>query len=209
VALVLIAGQEPDYGVAAGPGHLTVKLTPAGQRAARAVALARLDLPTAGWTGGFQKSSVTTLSCAGFRPKQSDLVVNGHAETAFTNKIVSFGSEVTVYALPAMVQLDWKRSMRPGLSACVRSTVEKNLPGNARVVSVGRLGFPKAASLTRAYRVVVEVRQASGPIRINVDVIFVARGRTEVAFTTTALPSAFMARVELGLARAMVSRIAD
>ena len=76
----------------------TVKLRAADQAQAEAALLRQSDFG-AGWRGG--KTATTDLmgpSCPGFDPKESDLVVSGHAEAGFTfsRSIVQFEQAVVV-----------------------------------------------------------------------------------------------------------------
>jgi hypothetical protein len=72
-----------------------VHLTAAGQAAARAVVVRRGDLGTAGqWTGGARKPDLSsTMPCAGYQPKQSDLVLIGAAKTVWKSTGIQFDSE--------------------------------------------------------------------------------------------------------------------
>src|SRR5262245_48370843 len=62
-----------------------VSFTASDLAAARAAVLHRADLGTAGgWTGGAKKPNLkTTLSCPGYAPKQSDLILTGAAEADY------------------------------------------------------------------------------------------------------------------------------
>ena len=133
-----------------------IHLTAAGQKAARAAVMQRADLGDAtGWTGGAKKPDLSPgTGCANFDPKQSDLVLIGAAETVFKHTGVEFDSEAQVLQTPAMVRLDWQRTvLSPQVLPCVRTNIQKHLAASERLVSVGRLAFPAVAPYTRAYRV--------------------------------------------------------
>ena len=190
-----------------------IRLTAAGQSAAKAAVLTRADLGTAtGWTGGAKKPDLSTTSpCKGFDPKQSDLTVNGAAETSFKHPSgLQFDSEAQVLATAHMVALDWQRTaMAPQIVPCLRSGIEKSVGSSGRVVSVKRIGFPKIATYATAFRTLIDVTSGATTVRVMADVVLVGRGRTEITLTTTAPYSAIgtIAPAELRLARILVARI--
>jgi hypothetical protein len=188
-----------------------IQLTAAGQKAARAAVMQRADLGGAtGWTGGAKKPDLSSgTGCANFQPKQSDLVLIGAAETVFKHPGVEFDSEAQVLETPAMVRLDWQRTvLAPQVLPCLRSNLEKHLTASEHLVSAGRLAFPVISGYTRAYRTVVEVKAAAGTTRVFVDLLLIGRGSTEITLTTTApLVAATAVRAaELRLARILVAR---
>jgi hypothetical protein len=72
---------------AASRDHEKIGLTAEGQRDAKAATLTIHDFtPGLGFKGGAVKSDPDSqITCAGFHPKQSDLVENGDAMTSFGN----------------------------------------------------------------------------------------------------------------------------
>ncbi len=205
VAALLLAG-------AAAADKEQIRLTAAGQKAARAAVMQRADLGgAAGWTGGAKKPDLSPgTGCANFRPKQSDLVLIGAAETVFKHPGVEFDSEAQVLQTPAMVRLDWQRTvLAPQVLPCLRSNLKKHLGASERLVSVGRIAFPAVAPYTRAYRTTIDVTTAAGTTRVFVDLVLLGRGSTELTLTTTApLVAAPAVRgAELRLARLLVSRV--
>ena len=189
-----------------------IHLTGAGQAVARAAVMHRADLGAAsGWTGGSKKPNLSSgTGCANFKPKQSDLVLIGAAETVFKHPGVEFDSEAQVLKTPAMVRLDWQRTvLAPQVTPCLRANLEKQLTRAERLVSVRRIAFPAVAPYTRAYRATVDVKSASGTARVFVDLVVLGRGNVELTLTTTApLVAAPAVRgAELRLARALVARV--
>ncbi len=189
-----------------------VRLTAAGQAEARAAVLQRGDLGTGtGWTGGPKKPDLSPgPSCASYHPTQSDLVLVGAAETTWSNVGLRFDHEVEVLQTPEMVRLDWQRTvLDPKALPCLRSGLAKQLGASARLVSLGRVPFPRVATYTRAYRALLDVKTTSATVLVMVDVLLVGRGRTETTLTTTA-PAASAAQVaaaEVRLAKLLVPRI--
>ena len=199
-------------GVAAAD-EARIQLSAAGQSAARAIVLKQADLGGAsGWTGRTAKPDLSqTLECPNFRPKQSDLVLIGAAESTWKNTALQFRSVAQVLQTPDMVRLDWQRSvLNPRALPCVRSTLVKGLGSSARLVSFRRIAFPQIADGTRAYRALADVKTEGGPVRVLYDIVLVAEGRTEITLTATA-PAAIarvIAAAEVRLARVLASRAA-
>ena len=190
-----------------------IHLSAAGQKAARAAVMQRADLGGAtGWTGGAKKPDLSGgTGCANFQPKQSDLVLIGAAETVFKHPGIEFDSEAQVLETPAMVRLDWQRTvLAPQVLPCLRTNLAKHLTAAEHLVSVGRIAFPAISAYTRAYRTIVEVKAAAGTARVFVDLVLVGRGSTEITLTTTApLVAATAVRAaELRLAKILVARAA-
>ena len=188
-----------------------IHLTAAGQKAARAAVMQRADLGNAsGWTGGAKKPDLSPgTGCANFDPKQSDLVLIGAAETVFKHTGVEFDSEAQVLQAPAMVRLDWQRTvLSPQVLPCTRTNIQKHLAASERLVSVGRLAFPAVAPYSRAFRVIVAVTSGSTTARIFVDLVLLGRGSTEITLTTTAplLAEPAVRAAEVRLARSLVAR---
>jgi hypothetical protein len=169
-----------------------IHLTAADQAFARATVLKKADLGTVGtWTGGSVKPDLGSVPpCASFKPKQSDLVLTGAAETKFKQPGIEFDSEAQVLRTAQMVKLDWQRTViAPGLLPCLRTVLAKSSGPTTTVVSVRRIAFPHVSQYAAAIRVLLDVKVASStvPVRAFVDVVFVGHGRTEISLTTTAL----------------------
>jgi hypothetical protein len=191
-----------------------IHLTKAGQAAARAAVLRRADLGTApGWTGGARKPDLSsTPPCPGFRPKQSDLVVNGAAETVFKQPAIQFDSEAQVLQTAHMVKLDWQRTVvAPQILPCLRSAAAKAAGTSAHVVSIRRMAFPRVATYTNAVRILLDVQTSASttPVKVFVDLVLVGRGRTEITLTTTAplLANTAVRAAEVRLARLLAGRV--
>lgn len=201
--------------VAPGAGavdHEKVRLTPAGQAAARAPGLKRTDLPKeSGWTGGPKKPDLASnISCGKWSPKQSDLVLNGASDALFKHSGLQLESQVDVLATPKMVQLDWQRTVTsPRALGCLRSILSKPGSKKATFISFKPLALPRIALFTAAWRVIFDIKGSSGVVRVMTDIILVGRGRTEVSLTTTALLASAptVAPLELQLAARLTARI--
>jgi V8-like Glu-specific endopeptidase len=214
VALATIVALAAAASAAAGVADKEkIQLTAAGQAAAKAAVLTRADLgTTTGWTGGAKRPDLSsTMPCKGFDPKQSDLTLNGAAETSYKHPAgLQFDSEAQVLATPRMVALDWQRTaLAPQILPCLREGIVKSLGSTGRVVSIKRIAFPKIATYATAFRTLIDVTSGATTIRVMADVVLVGRGRTEITLTTTAPYSAVgtIAPAELRLARILVARI--
>jgi hypothetical protein len=208
------AGVAASVAVASIADKEQIHLTNAGQAAARAAVLTKADLGTApGWTGGAKKPDLSsTPPCPGFKPKQSDLVVNGAAETVFKQPAIQFDSEAQVLQTAHMVKLDWQRTViAPQILPCLRIAVAKSAGTSAHVTSIRRTAFPRVATFTSAIRILLDVKTSGSttPVTVFVDVVLVGRGRTEITLTTTAplLASTAVRAAEIRLARILAARV--
>jgi hypothetical protein len=197
--------------VAAVADKEQIHYTAAGQAAARAAVLTRADLGASGsWTGGHKKVDVSSGPlCAGFDPKQSDLVLNGASHTEFTQPGIDIDSEAQVLQTPHMVSLDWQRTvLSPKVIPCLREVAAKSLGAGAKVVSIKRVAFPRVATYTAAVRIVLQATSGTTTVKIYVDIVLVGRGHTEITLSTTApLAAASVLRpAEVRLAKLLVAR---
>jgi hypothetical protein len=201
-------------GVAASasqPNREQVHLNSADQMAARGAILRRGDLGS-GWTGGARKPKPpSSVSCPGYEPKQSDLVLTGAAEAVFRHTGLVVQSDAQVLKTRAMVALDWQRSVADRRAlACVRHVLAKQLPSNEQLVSFGPLAFPRLAKYTVAERGLVRVSVQGRSVLVLIDVVSVARSRTELTLIVEAPAATAQGAVsaaELRLARTLVARI--
>jgi hypothetical protein len=190
-----------------------IHLTPQGQAAARAVVVTRGDLGTSTtWTGGARKPDLSSSSfCSTYRPKQSDLVLNGAARTSWRAPGLQIESSGQVLATESMVRLDWQRSVgAPQMLPCVREGLSKQLGKGMRLVSVRWARFPKIARYTAAIRAVVGAKTPTGTVRVMTDFVLLGAGRTEILFSLTARleAQAPVREAEIRLANLLVARIA-
>jgi hypothetical protein len=194
---------------AAAADNWQIHRTAAGNAAAAAIVLKRSDLgPSGGWTGGPVKPSLSsTPPCAGFRPKQSDLVLVGAAESRWSNAGVQLDSSANVLQSPHMVALDWQRTVLASpVVPCLRQALAKELRSTGTLVSFARRSFPAVTSMTRAYRGIVKV---SNSVRVSIDLIVLGKLNSELTLTVIAptAADATLQPAELRLARLLASRI--
>ena len=186
----------------------TVKISSADQAKARAALLRRADLG-AGWTGGpVQTSPLTPPNCPGFAPKESDLVVTGHADAryVFQQLGVELDQDVQVLESAEDVQTDFSRTISPGLARCLQYQLGKL--AHVSDVSVTRIPFPPTGSVSAVFRAELTVKTSKGLGRLVSDYVFFGVGRTEYEFTVIAPADSRdqLVRFELGLAQRLLRR---
>lgn len=186
-----------------------IRLTSEGQAAARAALPRQADFGS-GWVGKAYKPSLNSdMKCASFDPKQSDLVLNGAAGVKFTHPGIEIDTVAQVLQTDKMVALDWQRTVEvPAVLPCLRTAIARSLPSGTKFVSAKRLAFPKVATYTDAFRMVIDVTANGASVRMFVDVVLVGRSRTEITMTTVAPLAAEPAvrPAEVRLARLAVRR---
>ena len=214
--LALVAGLGLLAAAAAAAGSTPPRrYTAADQALARSLVLRQSDLGSASlWPGGMKKPDTSAApSCPGYHPDESDLPITGDAESAYSNQAagVEYDSEAQILQTAKMVQLDWQRSVQPGLIPCLRSTLKKGLSSSETLVSVRRISVPKISTFTAEYRIVFDVHRTTAPktVPLMTDILFLGRDRAEITLTTTApyVERAPVEQSELRLARILVARI--
>jgi hypothetical protein len=195
--------------LAANPSKEKIALTAAGKAQARAEVVRRADVG-AGWSGGFKKPDLSsTMPCPNYRPKQSDLVLVGVAETSWRKQTFEIDSEAQVLRTAAMVRRDWKRTvLAPQVVPCLRQGFAKALGSKGKLVSFGRVAFPRVATYTRAFRVVAKVKTPLGSIPVEIEFLAFGTGRNELTLTLTGPKAARTAltHTEARLARLLARR---
>jgi hypothetical protein len=186
----------------------TVRITGADQAKARKLLLRGTDLG-AGWHGGLiETSPISPPNCPGFDPKESDLVVTGHADARYTFKQagVELDQDVQVMANEQAVQTDFSRSISPKLADCLAYQLGK-LP-NVKGVRVERIPFPPTGSVSALYRAEIDVKTPKGRGTLLSDYVLFGQGRVEYEFTVIAPQGARdqLAQFELGLAQILLRR---
>jgi hypothetical protein len=209
LAAFILAAVVVPMAAAAGLDRPQVRINAPDQAAAQFALVRKSDLGS-GWTGGPKKPDLSsTMSCPGYTPKQSDLVVTGAAETDFQRPGVAVQSIAQVVKTSSMVARDWQRTVLDPRAKCLRYTLAKQLTKQERIVSFTKLGFPHLARFTNAYRIEIEVRAQGQKVRLTSDLIVIGRGRTELTLSVTAptVAEKNLVKAELKLARAMVARV--
>lgn len=209
-AVVVAALAAAGVVLAGNPAKETIAITAAGQAHAKAEVLRRADLGPA-FRGGFVKPDLTSaLPCTNYRPKQSDLVLIGAAETTFAQPGLEVDTEAQVLEAPAMVRRDWQRTIVDSrVIPCLRVGLVKALGANAKLVSFRKVAFPHVLTLTQGFRMVAKVTTPNGTVPIEIDFVAMGSGRNELTLTLsgpTAARSSIHA-VEVRLARLLARRV--
>jgi hypothetical protein len=207
VALGLTPGA-----MAGSADRARVSFTPADLAAAKAAVLRPGDLgTTGGWTGGARKPNLSsTMHCAGYTPKQSDLVVTGAAETVYHHTGLELQSAAQVMRTRAMVARDWSRTVTdPRAFGCLRTTLARTLPAGEKLVSFTRLAFPRLTQYAAADRAVIEVSAGTQHAQVVADIVVLGRSRTELTLSLEAPASARggLVAAETRLAKALLARV--
>jgi hypothetical protein len=216
VALASVIGLAFSASAMAGDDQWTVHLTASGQKTALAAIAGSRDFSAgSGWVGRTLKPKLhQEVSCAGFHPKQSDLVLVGKAESLYTQKatgwqIRSFSS---VLRTPKMVELDWQRTGAPRrFLTCLRPLFVKQSTAQSRFVSLRQRPFPRVGQHAAAFRALFDVAGDSGKhVSVMIDMIVTSSGRTEISLmsTSAAAYAPAVEQAEVRLARALVKRAA-
>jgi len=164
----------------------TVRINPADQARAVQALLALKDFAQ-GWKGGeTSPDPLTAPKCPGFDPKESDLVVSGHADAAFTypSGAVSFHQDVQVLHSPAAVHTDFARTITAAFGRCLAYRLSKQKGVSA--VRIERIRFPSVGSVSAAYRATLTVRVGKHTVRLADDFVFFGVGRTEYSLNLVA-----------------------
>ena len=189
----------------------TVKIEKADQAKAVAALLRRADFGS-GWTGGPVKPhSLNAPHCPGFDPKESDLVVTGHADAryAFSQGDVELDQDVQVLKSAAAVRTDFRRTISPALGRCLALQLKK-LSG-VTATSVARVAFPRTGDVSAVYRATISVRNGKTRGKLLSDYVFFGAGRVEYEFTVVAPPGAGpqLMKFEVGLAQILLKRAGE
>jgi hypothetical protein len=194
----------------AGSDNYTMRMAPSGKAAARAVMLTQSDVG-AGWTGGLVKPDLSIgARCANYHPRLSDLVLNGAAKATYKQPGFGLSSAAQVLGTANMVRLDWQRSVAsPHFIACMRTAAVKAAKHfKATVISLRPLAVPRMGDFSGGYRMVIDYAAKNGKVRMVIDTVAFASGRTEMALTTT-MPITGVATLvpnEAVLAKLMLAR---
>jgi hypothetical protein len=159
-ALLVLCVAVPAIALAADTDPKK-RFTAADRTKARSIVLKRTDF-AAGWKLT-PPSPESDLVCPGFNPDESDLTLTGEGEANFDRAadgaVVYSYSEV--WASKADALKSWARSDKPAVARCLgyafRKGAEEEEGVQVKIVSAGRMAFPKLAPRTAAFKVVARV----------------------------------------------------
>jgi hypothetical protein len=189
----------------------TVKINTADQAKADASLVTLKDFGV-GWTGGPKTpSKLAAPSCPGFNPKESDLVITGHAEARFTYSRggVIFDQDSQVLVTSAAVKTDFSRTIRPKLADCLAYQLKSSSKGSVLSVSVHKLALPAVGAISAAYRATLMIKTATGTAKIVSDFVFFGQGRYEFSINVVAPASegGQLVPFETAMAKILVKRV--
>jgi hypothetical protein len=183
-ALTFVASAVADNaGVLDNP---TVRITRADQARAVAALLSLRDF-THGWKGGRTSAhKLSAPSCPGFDPKESDLVVSGHADASFSypKSAVTFDQDIQVLHSPSAVRTDFARTITPKFAKCLAYQLGKGK--NVVSVRVDRVSFPPVGDVSAAFRATLTLQEGTRRIEAYEDFVFFGVGRVEYALNVLA-----------------------
>jgi hypothetical protein len=210
LATLVVAAAAAGAALAAGGEKAQVHLNSADQAAAKRAVAVRSDLGSGTWTGGLVKPDLSSSpACANFHPKQADLVVTGAAESAWSDQGLQLQTEAVILKTRAMVAADWRRTvLANGAVPCLRTHLLKELGSGVTLVSFRRTLFAPVATNAEAFLMVVDLKTNSGKVRLAVEFVAIAQGRTELTVVSIVQNAVqkVVAQIDVQLARALVAR---
>jgi hypothetical protein len=179
------------------------RLNAADQAKARSIVLKRTDF-AAGWKK-VAPAPDSDAVCPGFNPDESDLTLTGEAEAEFEHAqgVASVSSFSEVFASKADALKSWTRSDKPALARCLGYFFRQAAtePGTqVKIISAGRMAFPKLAQRTLAVKVVARVTvTANGEaqtVPVTIQFVALGHGRGDTAMLAVS-PGAGLAAADL------------
>jgi hypothetical protein len=197
--------------LAADPTKEKIARTKAGNREAAALVLKKGDVP-AGWTGGSVKPDLSSsLGCSNYKPRQSDLVLIGAADTEWRKGTSTLASQTQVLRTPKMVRLDWKRTVAdPRVLPCLRQAFAKQAkPAGEKLISLRWISVPKFGAFSKEYRLKMAFTSHVPATKFAVDALVFGSGRDEVSLIASGLASdePSLHKLQLRLARRLAKRL--
>jgi hypothetical protein len=210
LAVLCAAALTAGAAFAAGGEKPQIHFTKADQAAALRAVASRADLGSVNWTGGLKKPDLSqSTSCSNFHPKQADLVVTGAAESQWSDGPLQINSEAEVLKTRAMVTADWRRTiLAHGALPCLRSRLFKALGKGVTLVSFRRVVFAPVATNAEAFLMLVDLKTNSGKVRLAVEFVAIAQGRTELTLVSIVQNAVqkVVAQIDAQIARSVVAR---
>lgn len=171
----------------------------------------RADLSGKNWSGGLEKPQFSSGLRCSYKPKQSDLVVIGAAQTTWDKPTTyEISSQAQVLRTAAMVRRDWRRTViAPQVLPCLRNTFKAYVGSDGKVLSVSRVAFPHLVKYTRAFRFLATLGTGNSQELLELDIVLLGAGRDEVSLSLTSAGGnkAWLRAEELRLARVLAHRM--
>ena len=182
---------------------------------ARTIGFVRSDFP-AGWTAKptTPSSSANSSTCKSFDPDESDLVETGKVDSPeFTapDGVSQVASSVGIFQTVAQAKTSWSRVVRPAMLECFSELITRSSPKGTTIseIAKGVLPFPKVASRTTAYRLVLGVtpKGAAAPVKLYLDLVLLGAARINVATIMFSFGQPYPAAFEQKLGVAIAHRL--
>jgi hypothetical protein len=216
VALVALCIGVPAVALAAADTDPKKRLTAADQAKARSVVLKRTDF-AAGWKK-MPAPPESDEPCPGFNPDNSDLTISGEAIGNFehTQGVPTILSFADVYVSQVDAAKSWTRTVKPALVRCFGHFFLKGAQEDgvkAKIVSQGRIAFPKVAPRTAAFRIVARLtveEQGQPPVNVplTIHIVALGHGRGEAGMLTTGVGTGVQMADLRSFAKLMAARLA-
>src|SRR5262249_25687516 len=142
-------------------------------------------------------------------PKQADLIVTGAAESQWQDQGLELQTDAVILKTRAMVAADWRRTvLAHGAVPCLRKRLLKDLGSGVTLVSFRRVAFAPVATNAQAVVMVVDVQLPSGKVRVALEFVVIAHGRTEMTVISIVQNAVqkVVGQIDVQIARAMVAR---
>jgi hypothetical protein len=146
-----------------------------------------------------------------YKPKQSDLVLIGAADTRWSDGTSTLDSQADVLRTPKMLKLDWKRTVAdPRVLPCLRQAFAKLAkPAGEKLISLRFIPVPHLAKYTKEYRLKMALTSQTPAVKFTVDALVFGAGHDELSLIASGLttdePS--FHRLQLQLARRLAKRL--
>jgi hypothetical protein len=192
------------------------KIVPADQATARSILLKRADF-VAGWKR-MPPAPDSDLVCPGFNPDESDLTLAGEATADFeqTQSLSTATSYVEVWASKADALKSWTRADKPAVARCLGHFFSEGLTAEGvkvKIVSAGRMAFPKLAPRTIAFKVVARVTVTdetgqTNTVPFTIHLLAFGHGRADTSLIAIGPGAGFAAADLRDFGRLIASRLA-
>jgi hypothetical protein len=211
VAVIALALATAAVAAAADPRVEKKRLRAADVALAKRTNLALTDL-TAGWKRYPSKGSPSgdQPSCPGYNPDLSRFTITGEAEASFNHPQGFFiVSDMQIFPSRAQAIADFRAGATPSLAGCLSHVFERDFAqgagGRARTTSSRKVASPRIGARAAWYRLVGRLTVGGNTAPVNMDLLAVQKGRSQVVLMFIGLRGPIRDEVALGrlLARRM------
>ena len=203
IPLALAAALTLAVEASASTGTQPVKFNAADQASARAAVVQRGDVPSS-FKGGLVKPDLSDVTCANYRPKNSDLVLTGAAESTWQGSDRFIDSSVHLLRSSRMVQLDFQRSVSLTGVRCVLTNA------GAKKVTVSEVALPALGPNQGGYRASFQTSDNGRTVTSILELAVIGKGRFELTLAEFVIAPADTNALHadvVRLAKRMASRI--